>query len=54
MSFGVSIDQGEIEYGTNTISSFFSQKKNLISLLIMVTVEAIRFKNVAHYFEKSL
>ena len=32
MSFGVSIDQGEIEYGTNTISSFFSQKKNLISL----------------------
>ena len=32
MSFGVSIDQGEIEYGTNTICSFFSQKKNLISL----------------------
>jgi predicted NAD/FAD-binding protein len=31
MSFGVSIDQGEIEYGTSTISSFFSQKKNLIS-----------------------
>jgi len=31
MSFGVSIDQGAIEYGTNTISSFFSQKKNLIS-----------------------
>jgi predicted NAD/FAD-binding protein len=32
MSFGVSIDQGEIEYGTNTISSFFGQKKNLASL----------------------
>ncbi len=32
MSFGVSIDQGEIEYGTNTICSFFSQKKNLTSL----------------------
>jgi len=32
MSFGVSIDHGEIEYGTNNISSFFSQKKNLISL----------------------
>jgi len=32
MSFGVSIEQGEIEYGTNTISSFFGQKKNLASL----------------------
>ena len=32
MSFGVSINQGKIEYGTNTISSLFSQKKNLISL----------------------
>lgn len=32
MSFGVSINHGEIEYGTDTVFSLFSQKKNLASL----------------------
>ena len=48
MSFGVSIDQGEIEYGTNTISSFFGQKKNLASLSFLKMIyDIFRFNSKA-------
>ena len=41
MSFGVSIDNGRFEYGTNSIRSLFTQKKQLINPKFWVMLKDI-------------
>lgn len=48
MSFGVSVDQGRLEYGGSDLKSLFAQKRNLISpRFIRMVRDILRFYKVA-------
>jgi len=48
MSFGVSVDQGRLEYGGSDLGSLFAQKRNLISpRFIRMVRDILRFYKVA-------
>ncbi|MDF1748919.1 MAG: FAD-dependent oxidoreductase, partial [Alphaproteobacteria bacterium] len=48
MSFGVSVDQGRLEYGGSDLKSLFAQKRNLISpQFIRMVRDILRFYKVA-------